>query len=392
MGYFTRSALVLGLASILVVGFSAPASAAPVSVTIGGIAFSADDSNVAAGATVTGYTPGSTDVTIPSSVEIAGQAYEVAAIAGDAFRAKGLTSVTIPSTVSSIGDNAFRSNNLTSVAIPPGVTSISLGAFAFNNLASVSIPGTVTIIRDSAFRVNNLSSIVIPLGVTTIEVGAFLSNSLTSVTLSETVSVIGESAFRANQLTTVTIPSSVTSIGASAFHINPLTSVVMLGTAPAVGGEFHFGTANPVVTYPWRNGSPPAVDGYTSPTWQGYRSQAVAQVAFDAVGGSAVPASQQVVLGSTVIKPADPSRVGFEFAGWFTAASGGQEWDFASALSDSALSTTQPADLTLYAQWTAPELAATGGRIDGTLGLSVVLLLVGSALVAVRYRLRGAKA
>ncbi len=392
MDSLVRSVVAIGLAAAFVVSFSAPASAAPVSATIGGIVFSADDSNVAAGATVTDYTPGTTDVMIPASVEISGQVYEVTAIGGDAFRANGLTSVDIPSTVRSIGDNAFRSNFLTTVSIPSGVTSVALGSFAFNSLTSVSIPATVTVIRDSAFRVNNLTSVDIPLGVETIEVGAFLDNSLTSVSLPETLSVIGESAFRLNSLTSVTIPSSVTSIGASAFFINPLTSVVMLGEAPAVGGEFHFGTADPLVSYPWRNGSPPAVDGYTSPTWVGYRSQAVATVAFDAAGGAATPADQEIALGSAVVEPAEPSREGFEFAGWFTAPAGGQEWNFATPISDSALSTVAQADLTLYAQWAEPELAVTGAMSTNVLWLGVMLLLAGTFFIVVRYHFRTVRA
>ena len=383
-----RSVVAVGLASVFVVGFSAPASAAPVSVTIDGIAFSADDTNVAAGATVTDYTPGSTDVAIPASVEISGQAYAVTAIADSAFFGNGLTSISIPSTVTSIGVNAFRGNNLTTVVIPSGVTSIALGSFAFNNLTSVSIPATVTVIRDSAFRVNSLTSVEIPLGVETIEVGAFLDNNLTSVSLPETLSVIGESAFRLNSLTSVTIPSSVTSIGASAFHINPLTSVVMLGEAPAVGGELHFSTADPLVTYPWRYGSPPAVDGYSSPAWFGYRSQAVATVAFVAAGGGATPPNQQVALGSPVTAPVEPSRAGFEFMGWFTEVDGGQEWDFTTPLSDAALSTVDEADLTLYAQWDEPALAATGAYSDGVLGLGAALLMLGTVIVVLRFRFR----
>ncbi len=374
----------------LVVGAGSPAFAAPVSVVVDGMTFEADDANVAAGATVTGYTPGSTDVAVPSSVDISGQIYEVTAIGGGAFFGKGLTSVSLPNTLTAIGDNAFRGNSLTTVAIPFGVSAISLGSFAFNDLTSVSIPGSVTVIRDSAFAANNLASIDIPLGVGTIEQAAFQSNNLTTVNLSTTVSVIGISAFRDNQLTSVTIPGSVTSIGASAFHINPLTSVVMLGGAPAVGGEFHFGTANPLVTYPWRYGSPPAVDGYTSPTWQGYRSQAVAQVEFDTAGGSPAPGRQPVNVGSMVIKPADPVRDGFEFDGWFTQASGGVEWGFSQNLTVASLSSSGASDLTLVARWSATTLAETGMNTGPALGFGVLLLLAGAAMVGFRMRARSA--
>ena len=66
----------------------------------------------------------------------------------------GLTSVTIPNSVTSIGDLAFgRCSGLTSVTIPNSVTSI--GYFAFKEcygLTSVTIPNSVKSIRDGAFK------------------------------------------------------------------------------------------------------------------------------------------------------------------------------------------------------------------------------------------------
>ncbi len=66
-------------------------------------------------------------------------------------------------------------------------------------------------------------------------------------------------------------------------------------------------------------------------------------VTFASGGGSAV-ASQTVSYGDPAVKPADPTRVGYTFGGWFTAASGGTAWDF---------STPVTAGTTLYAHWTS---------------------------------------
>jgi hypothetical protein len=63
-----------------------------------------------------------------------------------------LTSMTIPSSVTTIGENAFRNNNLTSVTIPDSVTSIGEGAFSHNHLMSVTIPDSVTSIGDCHAR------------------------------------------------------------------------------------------------------------------------------------------------------------------------------------------------------------------------------------------------
>ncbi len=64
-------------------------------------------------------------------------------------------------------------------------------------------------------------------------------------------------------------------------------------------------------------------------------------VTFDSQGGSQVP-SQDITVGELVSQPDDPTRTGYRFLGWYTAATGGARWDF-----------TQPVtgDQTLYAQW-----------------------------------------
>ena len=66
----------------------------------------------------------------------------------------GLTSITIPDSVTSIGSYAFRGcTSLTSVTIPDSVTSIGDGAFSrCTSLTSVVIPDSVTTIGGSAFK------------------------------------------------------------------------------------------------------------------------------------------------------------------------------------------------------------------------------------------------
>ena len=85
---------------------------------------------------------------------------------------------------------------------------------------SVTIPNSVTKIGDSAFSgCSALNSITIPNSVTKIGGGAFdACSSLTSVTIPNSVTTIGEAAFsKCSRLTSVTIPNSVTKIGDSAF-------------------------------------------------------------------------------------------------------------------------------------------------------------------------------
>ena len=165
--------------------------------------------------------------------------------------------VTIPNTVTSIGENAFHDCKiLTSITIPSSVTSIgntsNYGAFDgcdsietltyntnaigsnFSNkklLKNINIGDAVTSIGGHAFRdCSSLTSIEIPNSVTSIEEEAFNScNGLTSITIPNSVTSIGNNAFGyCSSLTSVTIPNSVTSIGEYAFdHCENLKSITL---------------------------------------------------------------------------------------------------------------------------------------------------------------------
>jgi len=111
---------------------------------------------------ITGYTGRSTNVRIPPYIETGpGTRIPVTLFADGAFEGRGLTSVTIPNTVVSIGANAFANNRLTGVEIPSSVRSIGDRAFYNNQLANVRIPDGVNRIGNRAFAGNQIRNMPI---------------------------------------------------------------------------------------------------------------------------------------------------------------------------------------------------------------------------------------
>ena len=137
-----------------------------------------------------------------------------------------------------IGNYAFSGcSGLTSLTLPSNVTSIGYSAFeGCSSLTSLILPSSVTSIGSSAFEgCSGLTSLTLPSSVTSIDGRAFYGcSSLFSLTLPSSVTEIGESAFRGcSGLTSLTLPSSVTSIGKSAFEgCSGLTSIYVSWESP----------------------------------------------------------------------------------------------------------------------------------------------------------------
>jgi hypothetical protein len=176
-------------------------------------------------------------VTIPNSVT---------SIGNYAFSSCGFTNITIPNSVTSIGDYAFSKCDFTNVTIGNGVTSI--GKYAFSNcwsLTNITLPDSVTSIGDYVFSgCYNLTNVTIGNNVTSIGYGAFSdtayyknaenwTNGMLYIghhlidakgTLSGANAIadgticIADRAFEyCRSLTSVTIPENVKSIGKCAF-------------------------------------------------------------------------------------------------------------------------------------------------------------------------------
>ena len=164
-------------------------------------------------------------ITIPATVSYEGVNYSVTSIRDYNFIGDGITDITIPESVTSIGYGAFSGcENLTSITIPEGVTSINSSTFeGCRKLTTINIPEGVKSIGEQAFRdCSSLTDITIPKGVTSINSSTFEGcSSLTAITIPENsqLTSIESSAFEGcSGLTTITIPKGVTSIGNEAFR------------------------------------------------------------------------------------------------------------------------------------------------------------------------------
>ena len=141
------------------------------------------------------------DIIIPEKVKgNDGVEYVVASLGASCFEGcTGLTSITIPSSVTSLGDYCFPGcSGLTSITIPSSVTSLGDGCFQdCSGLTSITIPSSVTSLGGNCF---------------------WNCSGLTSITIPSSVTSLGDFCFQGcSGLISITIPSSVTSLGGNCF-------------------------------------------------------------------------------------------------------------------------------------------------------------------------------
>jgi len=156
--------------------------------------------------------------------------------------------------VTSIGAYALNSTFATSLTIPNSVTSIGESAFAFCiDLSTITLPTNINFTSIETFMFINcfsLTTITIPNSVTNIGLAAFDGcTSLISITIPNSVTSIGLQAFGGcTSLISITIPSSVISIGDAAFRFcNSLSTVLCYAAQSAfTGNEAFLDTASPL--------------------------------------------------------------------------------------------------------------------------------------------------
>lgn len=149
-----------------------------------------------------------------------------------------LTNAFIPTSVNTIGYKAFYNCALPRVVIPEGAQSIGEAAFLdCTNLRYLEISDSVTQIGPDAFsNCSSMTNAMIGGGVVSLGVGAFRScTQLINVALSGALAQIGDYAFAdCLSLARAVVPAGVTNVGYGAFlNCTGLESVFFSGDAPS---------------------------------------------------------------------------------------------------------------------------------------------------------------
>ena len=202
------------------------------------------------------------NVVIPKTITFKGVTCNVTRIGDYAFcgskSSKGLTSVTIPNSVTVIGEGAFEGcDGLSSLTIPNSVAWIGESAFMFcSGLTSLTIPNSVKWIWEHAFTgCTGLISVTLPSSAVVDEYAFCGCIGLTSVTIPDGWSSIGDFVFKGcTGLTSVTIPNSVKYIDRGAFEgCKGLTSVTIPNSVTNIG-EYAFFECTALATVTIGNG------------------------------------------------------------------------------------------------------------------------------------------
>lgn len=285
---------------------------------------------------------GLTNVTVEAGVEVIGNA--------SFYRCTGLSSFTIPDSVKVVEDIAFGScvfvdtNTIANVEIVDGwIVDAST-----ENLTEVVVPGDVRGIANNAFdNCRKLTNAVVEAGVAKIPDYAFnCATTLADVSISGTVEEIGAFAFcNCDSLVEAWVPSNVVTVGDGAFaSCTALETVYLPVSLKGKVDETSLinGSSNAQIRYYLPDGSlePMPIEPGPDPeveTWF---------VFFNPNGGAFdndEEAAREVERGTAVGDLPVPVRVGYAFAGWWTAKTNGTKIT---------PTTKVKKNVTYYARWT----------------------------------------
>ncbi len=184
------------------------------------------------------------DIVIPESISYDENNYSVVRATNGAFQNTDITGITLPNSITSLGNSCFKlCNKLTSVKLPDNITSLgdetfmtcsklssinipntltSLGEFclAFCNITKLTLPNSITNLGNNCFQsCENLETITLPQNITNLPAYCFHDcKKLSGITLHEGITSLGESCFEGcSSLTSIKLPKSINKITGSIF-------------------------------------------------------------------------------------------------------------------------------------------------------------------------------
>ena len=220
-------------------------------------------------------------------------------------------------------DGKHDAESLEEVTLPEGLT--YLGDYAFMGaakLTSITLPSTLTTIGLAAFYECGLTDITIPSNVKTIKEGAFgYCTNLTSVTLSDNLETLGQDVFEGcTQLTSINIPKRVKSMGAYMFgYCDALTCITFepgsnLTEVKSNGSwELFTGTSSELKVY-CEPGLKSKLSGRGVPD-----ERIITTVDVTLVDGDTIT-PKKIAYGAkiTALDKDKPTKQGYTFTGWYT--------------------------------------------------------------------------
>ncbi|MDE6769744.1 MAG: leucine-rich repeat domain-containing protein [Muribaculaceae bacterium] len=200
------------------------------------------------------------EIVIPSTIVVDNKTYTVTSIGQQAFiSCDQLESVSLPSTLVTIGSEAFSYTGLKTIVIPENVESIGISAFSgCHNLTEIELPSALSKIGSSAFSHTGLTTISLPEGITDIPENAFFYADLENIILPSTITTIGSSAFSdCKNLKEIIFPESLETIGKQAFkdcialeslYLNKVNSIGEKAFEDCLGiSNIDFGTGSLII-------------------------------------------------------------------------------------------------------------------------------------------------
>lgn len=191
-------------------------------------------------------------IDIPQTVEYKNKNLTVTSITTDALRnLKSLQTVSLPSSILTIGDKAFLGDSrLITINLPENLTSLGVSVFEdCTSLENISIPNGIKSIPDRVFY-GCTSLKTVPLNDNISEIGedAFNKAGIKNINLPNSISIIGEYAFAYSDIESIEMPMNVRNIPVGCFRgCKNLKSVVLCSKDINNIGDYAFSNC-PILT------------------------------------------------------------------------------------------------------------------------------------------------